>query len=70
MKLQPKDYLKPKGLEGISDEQIEVHFEAHYKGYVSKYNEIQEKLSNFEFADRTKANQNYSEYRALKVEES
>ena len=70
MKLQPKDHLKPKGLEGISDEQIEVHFEAHYKGYVTKYNEIQEKLSDLSFADRSKANQNYSEYRALKVEES
>jgi Fe-Mn family superoxide dismutase len=69
MKLQPKDHLKPKGLVGISDEQIEVHFEAHYKGYVAKYNEIQEKLAS-NFADRSKANQNYSEYRALKVEES
>ncbi|WP_043989183.1 superoxide dismutase, partial [Sulfurihydrogenibium yellowstonense] len=69
MKLQPKDYLKPKGLVGISDEQIDVHFEAHYKGYVAKYNEIQEKLAS-NFADRSKANQNYSEYRALKVEES
>ncbi len=65
--LEPKDYLKPKNLEGISDQQIEVHFEAHYKGYVAKYNEIQEKLKS---ADRSKANQNYSEYRALKVEES
>lgn len=70
VKLQPKDHLKPKGLVGISDEQIEVHFEAHYKGYVAKYNEIQEKLADPKFADRTKANQNYSEYRALKVEES
>ncbi len=70
VKLEPKDHLKPKGLEGISDEQIEVHFEAHYKGYVAKYNEIQEKLADFNFADRSKANQNYSEYRALKVEES
>lgn len=69
LKLQPKDYLKPKGLVGISDEQIEVHFEAHYKGYVAKYNEIQEKLAS-NFSDRSKANQNYSEYRALKVEES
>ncbi|HEV09480.1 MAG: superoxide dismutase [Sulfurihydrogenibium sp.] len=69
IKLQPKDHLKPKGLVGISDEQIEVHFEAHYKGYVAKYNEIQEKLAT-DFADRAKANQNYSEYRALKVEES
>lgn len=70
VKLLPKDHLKPKGLIGISDEQIEVHFEAHYKGYVAKYNEIQQKLADPKFADRSKANQNYSEYRALKVEES
>jgi Fe-Mn family superoxide dismutase len=43
-KLQPKDHLKPSNLKGISNEQIEPHFEAHYKGYVTKYNEIQEKL--------------------------
>jgi len=63
----PKDGLKPKGLIGISDKQIEYHFETHYKGYVNKLNEVWEKLKN---ADRSKANQNYSEYRALKVEES
>lgn len=68
--LEPKDHIKPSGLKGISDDQIEVHFEAHYKGYVAKYNEIQKKLQDFQFADRSKANQNYSEYRALKVEES
>lgn len=69
-KLQPKDHLKPQNLEGISNEQIEPHFEAHYKGYVTKYNEIQEKLADQNFADRSKANQNYSEYRELKVEET
>jgi len=37
--------LKPSNLKGISNEQIEPHFEAHYKGYVTKYNEIQEKLA-------------------------
>jgi Fe-Mn family superoxide dismutase len=69
-KLQPKDHLKPSNLKGISNEQIEPHFEAHYKGYVTKYNEIQEKLADLNFSDRSKANQNYSEYRELKVEES
>jgi Fe-Mn family superoxide dismutase len=69
-KLTPKDHLKPKDLEGISPEQIEPHFEAHYKGYVTKYNEIQEKLADTVFSDRGKANQNYSEFRELKVEES
>lgn len=67
MKISPKDQLKPRGLKGISDQQVEYHFETHYKGYVNKINEVWEKLQT---ADRAKANQNYSEYRALKVEES
>lgn len=65
--LVPRDDLKPKGLTGISDKQIDYHFETHYKGYVRKLNEIWEKLKT---VDRTKANQNYSEFRELKVEES
>lgn len=64
---QAKDKLKPGGLDGISDKQIEYHFETHYKGYVNKLNEIWEKLPN---ADRSKANQNYSEFRELKLEET
>ncbi len=64
---QAKDKVKPKGLDGISDQQVEYHFETHYKGYVNKLNEIWEKLPN---ADRSKANQNYSEFRELKLEET
>ena len=67
VKLSPKDQLKPKGLKGISDQQLEYHFETHYKGYVTKINEVWEKLLT---VDRSKANQNFSDYRALKVEES
>lgn len=66
-KIAPKDELKPKGLVGISDKQIDFHFDTHYKGYVTKLNGVLEKL---ETTDRSKANQNYSEYRALKVEET
>jgi len=66
-KLSPKDYLKPNGLKGISDQQLEYHFETHYKGYVAKINEVWDRLQT---ADRSKANQNFSDYRALKVEES
>ncbi len=66
-KWETKDKLKPKGLDGISDQQIEYHFETHYKGYVNKLNEIWERLPN---ADRSKANQNYSELRELKLEET
>jgi len=66
-KITPKEELKPRGLAGISDKQIDFHFDTHYKGYVTKLNEVLEKLEN---ADRSKAHQNYSEYRALKVEET
>jgi len=66
-KVEPKNELKPKGLKGISDQQLEYHFETHYKGYVAKINEIWDKLQT---VDRSKANQNFSDYRALKVEES
>ena len=67
VKVIPRDELKPKGLRGISDQQLEYHFETHYKGYVNKLNEIWEKLA---MVDRTKANQTFSDYRALKVEET
>jgi superoxide dismutase, Fe-Mn family len=67
IKVAPKDEFKPKGLKGISDQQIEYHFETHYKGYVNKLNEVWEKLQT---VDRSKANQNFSDYRALKIEES
>ncbi len=66
-KLVAKDQLKPRGLTGISDQQLDYHFETHYKGYVAKVNEVWEKLQT---VDRSKANQNFSDYRALKVEES
>lgn len=66
-KITPREELKPKGLVGISDKQIDFHFDTHYKGYVTKLNEVLEKLEN---VDRSKAHQNYSEYRALKVEET
>ena len=62
-----KNELKPKGLDGISDQQIEYHFETHYKGYVKKLNEIWSKLGS---ADRAAANQNYSDLRELKSEET
>ncbi|MFG1518931.1 MAG: superoxide dismutase [Thermoplasmataceae archaeon] len=66
-KWEIKEKFKPKDLEGISNQQIDYHFETHYKGYVNKLNEIWEKLPN---ADRSKANQNYSDFRELKLEET
>jgi Fe-Mn family superoxide dismutase len=66
-KVNPRNELKPKGLKGISDQQLEYHFETHYKGYVTKINEVWDKMQT---VHRSKANQNFSDYRALKVEES
>ncbi|MEK6561308.1 MAG: superoxide dismutase [Nitrospirota bacterium] len=56
-----------KGLEGLSDSQISQHRDILYVGYVNKLNEIEDKLKG---ADRSKANQIYSEYRGLKADET
>ncbi|MBI3973831.1 MAG: superoxide dismutase [Chloroflexi bacterium] len=54
-------------LQGISEKTIETHHDKLYPGYVNKRNEIDAALPN---ADRSKAAQTYSEYRALKLEET
>lgn len=54
-------------LEGLSNNQISQHRDVLYAGYVNKLNEIEEKLKT---ADRSKANQIYSEYRGLKADET
>lgn len=54
-------------LHGISEKTIDYHYEKLYKGYVNKYNEIQEKL---QVANTDSANQTYSEWRALKMGET
>ena len=51
-------------LECLSEKQLSAH-DKLYRGYVAKYNEVNEKLQN---ADLLSANQNYSEFRSLKVE--
>jgi len=51
-------------LEGLSERTMTEHYKL-YQGYVNKYNEIMEKL---ESADRSKANQVFSDIRELKVE--
>jgi superoxide dismutase, Fe-Mn family len=67
-KLQPVE-LNPALLkmDGISQRQIEEHYNILYKGYVNKTNEIWEKLQT---VDRSTANQSYSDLRALKTDES
>src|SRR3990167_4402781 len=56
-----------RSMEGLSDNQVSQHKDILYVGYVNKLNEIEDKLKT---ADRTKANQIYSEYRGLKADET
>lgn len=63
---QPKKF-ELKGLDGISDNQISQHRDILYAGYVNKLNEIEERLKT---VDITKANQVFSDLRALKADES
>jgi superoxide dismutase, Fe-Mn family len=58
--------LKPElfELDGISRESVEAHYKL-YEGYVSKRNELLERLGSVDLAG---ANQVYSEVRSLKVE--
>ncbi len=62
-----KDFSALKGsLDGFSDKQLDAHFTL-YNGYVTKINEIEEKLKT---ADRSKANYSYNEYSELKRREA
>jgi Fe-Mn family superoxide dismutase len=62
-----KDFSSLKGsLDGFSDKQLDAHF-GLYNGYVTKLNEIEEKLK---AADRTKANYSFGEYSELKRREA
>lgn len=54
-------------MNGISKKAVEEHMKL-YQGYVTKYNEIQEKLAALTDDDFAKANQTYSAIRELKVE--
>lgn len=63
-KLTAKTFKSIRELNGISARTMEEHYEL-YKGYVGKVNEIQEKLAN---ADRSTANQIYSDLRSLRVD--
>jgi len=54
-------------LNGISKKTIEEHLKL-YQGYINKYNEIRERLSQLTDDDFTKGNQVYSTIRELKLE--
>ncbi len=51
-------------LDGISERTMTEHYKL-YQGYINKYNEVMEKL---DAADRSKANQVFSDVRSLKVD--
>jgi len=50
--------------DGISTKTMEEHYKL-YQGYINKYNEVMEKL---EAADKSKANQVFSDVRSLKID--
>ena len=60
------DHLKGGAVKGLSDAQLDQHFTL-YKGYVTKLNEIEEKLAT---ADNTKPNYSFNEYSELKRREA
>ena len=64
---EAKAYPLEGKLEGFTDNQIQQHGDILYKGYINKLNEVEEKLGS---ADRSKANQIYSEFRGLKADET
>ena len=51
-------------LDGISTKTMEEHYKL-YQGYINKYNEVMEKL---DAADKSKANQVFSDVRSLKID--
>jgi superoxide dismutase, Fe-Mn family len=51
----------------MDQETYKWHHDTHYAGYVNKRNEIEKELGS---VDRSKANTNYSTFRALKLEET
>ena len=68
MTYEPKtyDHLKGGVVKGFSDSQLDLHFTL-YKGYLSKLNEIEEKLAG---ANNTKPNYSFNEYSELKRREA
>lgn len=65
-KYQAKDFTIVMGPKKLSDKQIKDHKEL-YVGYVNKHNEIDDALQS---VDKSKANQAYSAFRALKLSET
>jgi len=66
IEMQAKE-LKMKDMAGFSERQLAEHHGVLYKGYVNKLNEIRKLLQT---VDYSKANQTYSDLRALRIEET
>ena len=68
MAYEAKNYDSLKGgkLKGLTDAQLDAHFTL-YKGYITKLNEIEEKLASI---DNSKANYSFNEYSELKRREA
>lgn len=60
-----KEDLKPKPMPGLSEKQLDDHFDVKYKAYITKFNEIQKKLQE---VNKSAANPSYSDVRELLVE--
>ena len=60
------DQLKNGAVKGLSDAQLDQHFTL-YKGYITKLNEIEEKLASI---DNSKPNYSFNEYSELKRREA
>ena len=70
--IQGKHVVKPlpfayNSLKGISEQVNKWHHDTHYAGYVNKRNEVELELQK---VDRSKANANWSVFRALKDRET
>ena len=65
IKQMPVEFENVKSV--MDEETYKWHHDTHYAGYVNKRNEIEKELKG---ADLSKANANYSAYRALKLEET
>ncbi len=59
--------LKSNEIKGFSRRQLDEHHGILYKGYVNKVNEIRNLLQSVDYG---KANQTYSDLRAMKIEET
>ena len=59
--------LKIHEMEGFSQRQLDEHYGILYKGYVNKVNEIRRLMQS---VDYDKANQTFSDLRAMKIEET